>query len=367
MDAERFAKGFERPPRDYASLSGREWKRARDALVDPSIRWSHFFSHLVDDYFTGGKLDTESAEQDIGLYTGNSTRHLLTNIVEATESATVYRPTLAHNLNSMNFHTMNQEMGASWLHLINPKEHPPLDYIHLTAIQARLAVRALGLVERRRKLYDEALAASSRQFPKNALLDQSFVGRITEIDAAITLLQVVKQRPFDEVDRLMVLPAPSKYEAASNKRSDFLLINTQELQAHGVQVKTRVHDYDASEYDEAFVSFVDGVEDLGNYKIKERANGFGSRQPVPGLIAADFILHGEGLSRHSAFSRLAEFKGTYGAIYHAKEVAETMQVHMSYTDRVSRAAEKIGDRLIAALKDNGPEDETEPDESPSSE
>ena len=363
MDADRFAKGFERNPSDFASLSGKEWRYARDALIDPSIRWSHFFSHVVDDYLTGEKIDNVDTKHNIGLYTGDTTRHLLANIAEVTEQASVYRPALVRHLNRMNFHTMNQDMGPSWLHLIDPEAHPPLEYIHLAAIQARLAVRALYLVERRQKLHEAVHAISADQSPESGFLDRSFVGRITEIDAAITLLEVVKQRPFDEVEHLTVLPAPSKYEAFLNRSSDFLLFDTEEWQAHGIQVKTRVHD--PSEYDGEFVSFIDGVVDLGNFTVTEHPNGAVSRDPVPGLIAADYILNSEALSRYNRFTQLREFEGLFGLVYHAKTVAQTFQIHMNYKDRASRAAEKIGERLVAALKDNGPEQKTEPDELPS--
>lgn len=350
MDAERFAKGFERDPREYARLSGKEWRNARDALIDPPVRWSHFFSHLTDSYLTSGKLDIDDVNKNLSLYTGNTTRHLLRNISETTERAAFYKPALAPHLNRMNFHTINQEMGASWRHLLDPEANKPLDYIHLAAIQARLSVHALRLVESRRDFYDQLLSTTPNPTNNDLALDQSFVGRITEIDASIALLQVVKQLPFDEVDHITVLPAPSKYEGSSGNASDFLLLDTKEWQAHGIQVKTRL--YDPSQYNEEFVSFIDGIEDLGNYKLKEVSGRGPARQAIPGLIAADYILHSEDLGRYSSFSRLPEFAGTFGPIYHAREIAQTMKSHMDYTDRATHAANKIGARLIAALREN---------------
>ena len=364
MDAERFAKGFERDPRDYARLSGKAWRQARDQLIDPPLRWSHFFSHVVDSYLTGDELDYNDVYRNISMYTGDSTRHLLSNVIATTERAAVYRPSLTPYLNQMNFHTINQEMGPAWLHLIDPETYSTLNRVRISAIQARLATKSLHLVEVRRGFYDELLATTPHPSEEQLKPDRSLVGRITEVDAAITLLEMVKQQPASEAEHLVVLPAPSKYEGFPNKASDFLLFDTYEWQAHGVQVKTRVHD--PTEYDESFVSFIDGVEDLGNSKEKIHPSGAVGTQPIPGLIAADFILHSQDIGRFSSFSRLPEFKGMFGSIYHAREVAETMKPHLDYPDRAARAARKIGPRLLAALHVNEPEDIKEPGQLPGS-
>ena len=364
MDAEQFAKGFERDPRDYAKLSGQAWRSARDELIDPPIRWSHFFSHLMDGYLTGNSVDIDDANKNIGLYTGNSTRHLLRNITETTERATFYKPALAPHLNRMNFHTMNQEMGDSWRHLLDPEANKPLDYINLVAVQTRLAVHALRLVETRRRFYDDLMMQEPAATHDEMTLDQSFVGRITEIDAAITLLQVVKTLPIDEVEHLTVLPAPGKYEGYKGKSSDFLMIDTEQWQAHGIQVKTRV--WNPADYDPAYVSFIDGTVDLGNYKEKDLPDGRVKRQAVPGLISADYLLHDEDIARYSSFSRIPEFSGLFGPIYHARETARTMQVHMDGSQRVAKAAAVIGPRLLQALHATPPDTQKEPGESPSS-
>ena len=68
MDAERFAKGYEREPQSYADLSGQEWRTARDALIDPPVRWSHFFSHVIDSYLSAGPIDVNDVQKNITLY-----------------------------------------------------------------------------------------------------------------------------------------------------------------------------------------------------------------------------------------------------------------------------------------------------------
>jgi len=353
MDAEQFAKGFERDPQEYARLSGKAWRNARDELIDPPIRWSHFFTHLMDGYLTGDSIDIADAEKNIQLYSGNSTRHLLRNITETTEKAAYYKAALTPHLNQMNFHTINQEMGDSWRHLLDPEAHKPLDYINLAAIQARLAVQALRLIETQRGFYTQLLDEKPKPTPDDLMLDRSFVGRITEIDAAVTLLQVVKEQPFDEVANLTILPAPGKYEGHKGKSSDFLMIDTDQWQAHGVQVKTRV--WNPNDYDPNYVSFIDGVVDLGNVKEKDLPDGRVVRQAVPGLISADYLLHNEDVARYSGFTRLPEFSGLFGPIYHARETARSLEVHMDSSDRASKAAANIGPRLLQALHAPTPE------------
>ena len=359
MNAEQFAKGFERSPREYASLRGREWQRARDALIDPSLRWAHLFSHIVDSYLREGVMDFDETRKNIGIYTGNSTHHLLANIIRETEKAAVYQPTLIPHLNRMNFHTINQEMEPVWQYLLDPEGRRPLDYIDLTAMQAKLAVQALRLVETRRQISENFLTVTPEEPLQYNLVDRSFVGRTTEVDATIALLEVIKQLPFGVSENVLVVPAPPKYGSYKDRSSDLLILDIADDQAHGIQVKTRV--YDPSHYDKTYVSFIDGVEDLGNYKLKVHSNGAKSRYPIPGLIAADFLLNNEALHAHSGFARLPEFQGTYGAILHARKVAEPMRDHMEYTDRAARAAEKIAPRIIAALNRNASPNKEKPD------
>lgn len=359
MDAERFAKGFERPPRDYASLRGKEWIEARDALVDPSIRWSHFFSHLLDSYLKDKPIDFADARRAIGIYTGNSTRNLLTNTIQATERAATYKPALLLQLNRMNFHTINQEMGDAWLHIINPEAYQSLDFIHLTAIQARLAVSALQLIETRRRISNGLLRENPGLVLKEVAIDQSFAGRITELDAAITLLQVVKDLPFDESGAITVLPAPSKYEGFQNRGSDFIILDTIKRQARGIQVKTRKDDTNA--YDDQYISMVYGVEDLGNYVQKKHARDGAGRRSAPGLIAADFILNSEELNSSDGYTHLPEFQGTSGLIAHARTVAETMQSNLIYSGRAALAAASMTTRLMYALRKDSGEEKTKPD------
>lgn len=369
MDAERFAKGFERDPRDYASLPGKRWRNAKYSLMDPALRWSYFFSQLVDNHLTQNQVAPKEALQMLQLYTSTTNRQLLQNVIGTSREVASHRSALAAHLNTLNFHTINQEVIPYWNWLVDPDEYVAPDYIDLSLMQTRLSIQGLALVSAREHFYEQMLIRTPVPADEDLFLDESFAGQITEVDAAITLLEMLKQQPFEELEHLIVVPAPPKYEMYGDKASDFLLFDTSKRQARGIQVKTRLRG--KGKYNQDFVSFIDGVYDLGNYTEYRGPDNLVRQRVTPGLIAADFILNNEGLQRQSVFSKMPELEGFYGPIVHSKEIAASMGEHMQYIDRAARAAEEIGPRIMQALYENGDDeedrDETEPDESPSSE
>lgn len=355
MDTGDFARGFERDPSEYANLPAKEWKLARDTLIDPAVRWSHFFSRVVEGYFMDDVEDVDDVKKTIRMYNSTTNRHMLRNIDETAQSIALHRPKLVRQINPLNFHTMNQEMEPYWMRLIDPETHSAPDYIDLSVMQTRLALQALRLVELRSDFQEKSLTIELEDEEDRNLLDNSFVGRITEIDAAMTLLEVVKQQPIDEKDNLVIIPGPPKYEGHGDRASDFLLIDPSRRQAHGVQVKTRI--WQQGLYDPRYVSMIDGRVDLDNISYVPSPDGSIRSQAAPGLISADFILHSDGLQRHSSFSKIDGLSGLFGSILHAKDIARTLEPQLDFTDRVGRAATKIGPRLMEALYANARKDE----------
>ena len=347
MNTGDFARGFERDPSEYANLPAKEWKLARDALIDPAVRWSRFFSRVIEGYFINDLEGRDETVKGVNMYTSTTNSHMLRNIDETAQNIALHCPKLVRQINPLNFHTMNQEMGSYWLRLIDPENYSAPDYIDITVMQARLAVQALRLVEFRSGFQQKSPHIELEDEEDRHLLDKSFVGRITEIDAAVTLLEIVKQQPIDEKENLVVVPGPPKYEGHGDRASDFLLIDPSRRQAHGVQVKTRV--WQPGAYDPRYVSMIDGRADLQNNGYSVADDGFLRSESIPGLVSADFMLNSDGLKRHSSFSKIDGLSHLFGPILHAKDIARSLEPHIDFTDRAGRAAANIGSRLLEAL------------------
>ena len=358
MNMRNFAEGFERDPVNYSSLSSDQWQSASRSLMGPSARWSRFFGQLVDSHLSEQDVDSDEVAASLKIYTSHTGRQLLLNIDDTIRNIAFHNQSLAPHLNHLNFHTVNQEVTPYWKRLVAPEEFPAPDYIDLTVMQTRLAVRALQLVETREALHDMTIQQNPLPSEEELFVDSAYAGRITEVEAMMGVLEVIKNEDIEARDNLVAVPAPIGYDQtpSRDKSSDILLLDIEQRQALGVQVKTTLRG--KRHYDQRFVSFIDGVSDLGNVSSRTLASGKVVQKAHPGLMSIDFILNNEALQRQSAFSRIEGLVDVFGQIRHAKEFAEMRTDKLDYTGRIERAAKIIGPRLLFALY----EDTSEPDQ-----
>ena len=351
MDADRFAKGFERHPQDYASLNGAGWTKARRSLMDPISEWSHFFSHLVDSHLTHTPVHLEETVEAIDSYTGEMYQQLVNNTVKATQDIAMYKPAMSGQLNTLNFHPLNQEFGRYWQHLASPEEMEAPSYSDLADIQLHLSIKALSLVDIRRRYHDSALTKGSLINRQDPRFDESIVGQITEFDAAIAIIELLKHQHPVHRERIVFVPAPPRYETFTNKASDFLLFDTEQQQARGIQVKTHLRG--KGKYDLDYVSLVDGMNDLGNYRMRTNGSHGKAKQAMPGLIAADFILTDpDAYEASRADSCTNNYRHSLGRVAHARTIAESLDRYMDYSDRAGVAAGKLEERILKELYAN---------------
>jgi len=363
MNARSFAEGFDNDPINYGSLTNEELRSATRSLMEGPSRWSHYFSHLLSAYLLDDPVDSEDVAQNLQTYTSDLSRQLMHSVTTTVENIAFQYESVVSNTNKLNFHTINQEMAPYWLRLINPDRQPAPDYIDISVMQTKLGVHALQLVRTRQLFYEKTLLLAPEPTEEDLSLDSAFAGRITELEAPMAVLQMLKDQPADTRENLILLPGPGKFESGqsiNNRASDFILLDREESQATGIQVKTALRG--TRKYDPRFVSFIDGVKDLGNYTIRQRTDGSTTRRAQPGLLAADFILHAEELQRQSSYSRIDGLQGMFGRILDAKNFAQTLpEPSDGLTNRTEAASERIRSRLLYALYEN----ETEPDTSSS--
>lgn len=351
-----FADGFDRDPLDYTSLSNKKWKDSTRALMEQPTRMSRYFGGILDHHLNGFPVDAEAVAQIVARYTDHSHRQMYRKVTETMQGIAFQHPSVASYLNDLNFHAINQEMTQYWRRLIDTDNHAP-DYIDLTVMQARLGVRALQLVENRAFYYSRTLQQTPEPTEDNLIVDGSFAGQITEVEAAMATLEMIKQHSAEDKAAFVVVPSPNGYDNGvhSGVSSDMLFFDINEDQVVGIQTKTRLRG--KGKYDQERITFIDGVKDLGNVVPPSLTKDPERVKPHPGLLAADFILNNEALQRGSRYSRIEGLEDMFGQIRHAKEVAFTLSPYLDYPERVQRAAERIGSRILFALY----EEETEPD------
>lgn len=355
MDINQFGDGFDMDPHRQEGMPDKAPNPARRSIADHSAKWSAFFSRIVTEYLEGSSGRVHQTQREFDHYISEPTARFLDGALRQYEESAFYNKKLTDKVNEMHFHTLNQPMAPNWLHLIHPGDKPPEQHIALVSMQSKLAIQAMRLTKSRYD-YSEKQREANQQSPflppVENHLDQSFVGRMTEIDAAIALIELAKLRLDRYDERLVPVPAPLRYERYPGKAVDFLLFDTVARQAIGIQVKTRLHP--TSNYDKTYVSFIDGVKDLGNYEDTNYDEGQRRYRNIvrPGLIAADLIMNNHDILKHSMLDNSDQFHGFYGQVLHARNVAQTFFPHLSYINRAEHAARKIESHLISALHRN---------------
>lgn len=197
--------------------------------------------------------------------------------------------------NEINFHVLNHAMLSMWsLALDIPTAHSRAREIY----EAQLSLALAGTRHAEDRVRRTGKEPESYYSPDNADYRRRISGIATEIDAAIVLLELCKRHPA-----LCVVPAPRRFEEfgvrhassdggrVTSANSDFVLLNMDEQQVTGVQVKTWAPGCDVARYSSDHVVILDGVHDLGNtrpVRLEPRSSELSDRA-WPGLIATGFL------------------------------------------------------------------------------
>lgn len=319
MDNRQFAEGYKTPASHTAKDVERDMSPEVTEIMQGPRKWSSFFDTQLTNYLKGtpddSPVDTFRAiELDYSL--GWVEPHLLQSVMDIRKLDTSNQD-VRHAANELHFHVLNRELLPMWHRILLPEFSEGIPASDLYIMQVKLSIHAAEITNaaRKAKAEDERLGIMTGMVGV-------FYGQLTEIDTAIVILEQLKEETEKGEARLVLLPAPQKYESGHhNKRraSDFILIDTIEKQARGVQVKTRItslteHPTPGTyinkstkqpepRYDNDFVTLVDGVADLGNSRVTPDRRGVIS---APGLISLDFLHHNvsvQKLSKHPDFRR----------------------------------------------------------------
>lgn len=349
MDIRSFAQGLEQAPLAIPRSEQTEWRYTNDDLMRPVKKWGYFFNNVLENYLTSSPTDQKATEIALEEYTGNANRSLMQNISIAAESVAYIHPDFSRSLNYLNFHTINLEVAPFWRRIITP-ESEPISRAELHATQTRLAIAAMRLVASRQEYFERLQDDHSTISDSHLLLDRSFAGRITELDASVALLEMLKQRTQNNGDNthdMVVVPAPPKFETSGARAADLLLLDVRQAQIRGLQVKTG--HVNPSDYDLSFVDIINGRTDLDNVQKINRYPGISAQIPRPGLLSADFLLNNETLTPLTQASRTKGLEHITGPLEYAKSVAKGFMPGIDYPHRAARAAAKLGARLLNTL------------------
>ena len=315
-------------------------------------KWSYIFGDLTQDYLSGEINDPDTAKVNLLRYASDSVQQSLRNTRGHMQEYAYHFSSLAPWLNALNFHTMNGELLRYWDRLIDPENQEAPDELDIAVMQARLSIQSLELVAIRRGFQEK-----SRRTGVSSPIDSSFVGQITENDAAVGILEFMKNLPQEMRERLLLLPAAHgfDYGAAADRSIDYILIDQEAHQARGIQVTTNtqaIKRFTREAYDPAFVSEIDGVEDLRNFTSQTSENGPSRKKALPGLMSADFILNNPIVGSIAGSSKVERLNGYQGRLIEARKVAHELFPATNDPTRIPRLASVMGERIINDLYTN---------------
>lgn len=267
-----------------------------EELLEAPRYWAGFFDDLMTDYLTGAEINFNQVNQQLVDYIDwwhQDFKSTYTKMVKTVSGAKNPHDSLSL-IQELNFHLTAQPMIMMWPKLISDGEYQ-IPNRSLNDIQTLLAIDAADLARDRKLLKHTEDKAGAR-----SQLVGILNGQLTEIDTAVTLIELMKEDPEGA---LVVVPAPPRYESSTQKRNnaDFLLVDTKLHQVRGIQTKTRLGGNDekrtsqASQYSRVRITLIDGVADLGNSvgvlvrKTTPHPHTENQIQAAPGLISMDHL------------------------------------------------------------------------------
>jgi hypothetical protein len=212
---------------------------------------------------------------------------MVPNLYRTTEQAVLENIDHSHYLTELNFHLAAPRMEEQWHKMIDPSYE--VTHSQIEASQSWLATQAAEIA-RARKI---RMGLEEKSGIRHGIVS-FYNGQLTELDALVVQLEIEKENP--DLD-LITVPAPKRFEAyKTGRNADSLLLDRHHGYARGVQVKTRLASGDSDEvvapnYDQRFVSFIDGFIDLGN-SIDRIVPGTTQHRSSawPGLISMDHLI-----------------------------------------------------------------------------
>jgi hypothetical protein len=293
MDSGKYADGYRNPLDKYTS--SRDMPEVRELMKGPR-QWASFFDGLLYSLLknTHGN-SSRTIDKELSNYEHNWSEPMLEGVIKESRSLAFYDKKATHAVNELNFHILSKEFLPIWRHALLPEIHSPVQTPEIESIQNQLALRGAELSQ----VKIDALKWQKIEKSPTGLVT-SLNGQLTEIDAAIVMLEIQKTAPH-----LVLLPAPPFFESSSrNDRSvDFIIMDTAFRQSRGIQVKTYIDSFedtanDPSElgaykpvrnYDTRYVTMIDGMVDLGNATMRYIPNKGTVLAPEPGQISLSYL------------------------------------------------------------------------------
>lgn len=298
MDPKEFAQAYDRKPKavsffDYPEL---------EPLIQPFDDWSTILGEELVLAMNG-----EPRQLDATTFMTTYLSHMnrenaissirpINAVMHDAEPSERFRVLQAHN-----FNVMSQVLAFTWLEMLYDEKLGPEDRA-MSTTSSRIALSNIAIIYAKQRAAMTTIESDYKFFsPEMAEERAHNLGVVTELDTAITLLEITRRNPD-----IIFVPAPKQFEdtnAAANV--DFIVCRRSTQQIVGVQAKTRVHDTDRAKYDGERVVLIDGVSHLGNEVMTRTTPGKSDAYGVswPGLIAASVI---DGMKLHGKGSRGAE-------------------------------------------------------------
>lgn len=292
MNNERFASAYNRLPEKKVPSN----PERREVLEAPR-KWMRFFDATMANYLSGEPAPHPETFMDTVTEYYSWRWSSLAPL--ASRARDLDDPAIENDISSeFTFHHINGPLAFTWYQLLY-EQTERCDPKTITDIQVELAVTMTPSVKRLKQLQHSEIA--STDFKDYKMLK----GAVSELDATITLLELVKKEPH-----LIVLPAPESFERnphSTHLNADILVINTLHKQVHGVQVKTNTVEGTGGrkKYDTEYVTVIDSAHELGNttYNKQDKihrislpgqiAMGLLSERPIkdvpPGVVPRDFL------------------------------------------------------------------------------
>ncbi len=348
----RFAEGYRKDDIDLAQQDPFLVKSAGKSFMESPNKWSRIFGDLTRDYLSNEEIDTDAAKTNLLRYASDSVQQSLRNTRGHMQDYAYHFPSLSPWLNELNFHTMSGEFLRYWDRLIDPENQEAPDELDIAVMQARLSIQSLELVAIRRSFQEK-----SRRTGVSSPIDSSLVGQITENDAGVGFLEVIKNQPPAIRERLLLIPAAHgfDYGAAPGRSIDFLLIDQEAHQARGLQVSTNARAAKRNThapYDPTFVTEIDGIEDLRNFTAQSTDDTQARKKAFPGFMSADFILNNPLVGSISGSSKIERLNGYQGRLIEARKTAHELFPVTDDPTRIPRLADAMGERIINDLYTN---------------
>lgn len=272
-------------------LSLNEIHGDQPALIHPAQELSYGFGRLLHRSLMHGDALHPDILADPSMPTGKEGMRLYKSWSEGVEELGLEALKLEEYraFTELNFHRMNGYMLGMWEPIIDGKWSSEGNRQHrIRASQQAIALAGFSHYSTRQEFVDESGSHILHEDSIVKTLFDRVGGIVQEMDAAVVLLEVVKQNP-----NLTIVPAPLNFERTRNKsvNVDHVVVDVANNSAVGVQVKTAVRRGDFNNADHERVVFVDGTTDLDNVMAQRTRRNSSSEtvKPYAGIISAKLV------------------------------------------------------------------------------